>query len=198
MSPARTTHQRAPANGTHMEAAPAVAPRLPPYKLREQDTTSLAEIALSLANEQEEFLASVDSRSLALLSGRLEEQIGTPVKAKKSRGKSPTGGEKQPLTLPKAVNRHCSPCQRPVPTRYLQLCRLRCETLFHSLTDKATRFDFLFSRSGASATTAATRASSWTRARCRTQVCSERRASTSLWNRTKSFTAESKSRTSTP
>ena len=79
---------------------------MPAYKLREKDANSLAEIAMSLASENHDYLASTDkigciNRRLA--SYREEERIGTPVKIKKSKAKSPTRVEKQPLSIARQV-----------------------------------------------------------------------------------------------
>ena len=84
----------------------STAARMPAFKLKEQDATSLAEIAMSLASEMDEYLASTDQGGLTnrrVASVRDEERIGTPVKVKKSKAKSPTRAEKQPLTIPRQV-----------------------------------------------------------------------------------------------
>ena len=82
---------------------------MPAYKLKEQDASSLAEIAMSLASEMDEYLASTDQAGLTnrrVASVRDEERIGTPVKVKKSKAKSPIRAEKQPLTIPRQVRTH--------------------------------------------------------------------------------------------
>ena len=84
----------------------STAARMPAFKLKEQDATSLAEIAMSLASEMDEYLASTDQGGLTnrrVASVRDEERIGTPVKVEKSKAKSPTRAEKQPLTTPRQV-----------------------------------------------------------------------------------------------
>ena len=87
----------------------SVANKIPAYKLKEQDASSLVEIALSLVSDVDGYLDSIDQTGLTnrrMATIKDEERIGTPVKLKspkKSKTKSPTSAEKQPLTVPRQV-----------------------------------------------------------------------------------------------
>lgn len=95
----------------------SVLSKMPAYKLKEQDASSLAEIAMSLASEVDEYLTSTDWTNRRTASMRDDERIGTPVKVKpkspksprsprspkKSRTKSPTGPERLPLSVARQV-----------------------------------------------------------------------------------------------
>ena len=87
----------------------SVTNMMPADKLKEQDDSSLAEMAVSLATEVDKYLDSTDIRSLTIrrmASIRDDEQIGTPVKVKspkKCKTKSQGSAEKQPLSSARQV-----------------------------------------------------------------------------------------------
>ena len=103
-----TNNQARPSPLTNQNVT-SLANKILTYKRKEQDASSLAEMARSLVSDVDDYLASIDHSGVTnrrIASIKDDERIGTPVKVKspkKGRTKSPTSAEKQPLSVPRQV-----------------------------------------------------------------------------------------------